>query len=125
MFRHCAVLALIVASLLVPPIALTSSTSLVVGDSGPIIGSMLYMDLSRSLDTSLADEGQVRALLEFEKALLPREIEIAEAMGVVFDRRGSSIVNVGRIYSAWVPSADVLTALGVLGLVKATSGNKK
>ncbi|MHA1484818.1 MAG: hypothetical protein ACTSPR_05835, partial [Candidatus Thorarchaeota archaeon] len=70
MFRHYAVIALVVASLLVPPIALTSSTSLVVGNSGPIIGSMLHMDLSRGLDTSLADEGQVRALLEFGKVLL-------------------------------------------------------
>jgi subtilisin family serine protease len=125
MFRHYAVLALVVASLLMPPIVVASSTPLVARASGPIIGSMLRMELSRELDTSLADEGQARALLEFEKELLPPEIEIAESMGVVFARRGSSIVNIGRIYSAYVPSADVLTALGILGLVKATSGSKK
>jgi subtilisin family serine protease len=65
------------------------------------------------------------ALLEFENPITNAEILWAESLGVNFVRRGSSIVNVGKIYSVEVDDIGSLEAISELGLIRATSGTKQ
>jgi subtilisin family serine protease len=57
--------------------------------------------------------------------LTQAEIQYAESLGVRFDRRGSSIVHVGRIYSAFVDNIESLQQITEVGLIHATSGSKQ
>ncbi|MFW9960974.1 MAG: S8 family serine peptidase [Candidatus Thorarchaeota archaeon] len=85
----------------------------------PLIEARLQMEIANSQDK------RASAILEFESPLSNAEILRAEALGLQFSRRGSTIINVGRIYSATVNSPDVLTQLSSLGLLRATSGTKQ
>ncbi|MFW9870563.1 MAG: S8 family serine peptidase [Candidatus Thorarchaeota archaeon] len=87
--------------------------------STPLIESRLRMEIQTS-----GPKGAV-ALLEFENELSFDQIRAAESLGIEFVRRGSSIVNVGKIYSAEVSDIDSLSNLYTLGLVRATSGTKQ
>ncbi len=87
--------------------------------TGPLIESRLRMEIQGS-----GDNGAI-ALLEFDDELTMDEIRIAESHGIDFTRRGSSIVNVGKIYSAEVTDTSSLTLLKDLGLLRATSGTKQ
>ena len=85
---------------------------------GPLIESRLAMEIeSSSVGAS--------AILEFEDILTDAEIQWAESQGISFVRRGSSIVNVGRIYSAETNDVAALSTLSELGLIRATSGTKQ
>jgi len=66
-----------------------------------------------------------RALLEFTATLTNAEILYAESLGICFARRDSTIISVGRIYSAYVYDINSLTKLSELGLIRATSGTKQ
>ena len=86
---------------------------------GYLIEARLQMEIAS------AQESGASAILEFRKPLSSMEIAQAESLGLEFARRGSTIINVGRIYSARVTSTDVLNHLTDLGLVRATSGTKQ
>ena len=92
--------------------------------SAPTIESRLYHEIG-ALGLSIEHSDGVPALLEFEKALTPAELLMAESHGVRFDRRGSSVVSVGRIYCAFVQDIHSLVSLSELGLLRATSGSKQ
>ncbi|MFX1603959.1 MAG: S8 family serine peptidase [Promethearchaeota archaeon] len=54
-----------------------------------------------------------------------QQLILAESLGVRFERRGDSVIGVGRIYSARVSDTASLNALSAIGLVRATSGEKQ
>lgn len=85
----------------------------------PLIEARLQMEIANSQNKGAS------AILEFESPLSNAEIHQAEALGLQFARRGSTIINVGRIYSATVTSPGVLAQLSTLGLLRATSGTKQ
>ncbi len=66
-----------------------------------------------------------RAILQFEQELTTHQLIYAESLGIEFERRGDSVVAVGRIYSARVSDTASLNALSDIGLVRATSGEKQ
>jgi subtilisin family serine protease len=66
-----------------------------------------------------------RVLLQFEDELSEDEIMLAEGSGLTFERRGSSVVNVGRVYSGTLSSQTSIDALSSLGLVRVSSGEKQ
>ena len=87
-----------------------------------LVDSKLSVELappsaSRSVDT--------RVLLQFEHELSPQQIALVESLGVTFSRRMSSVVHVGRIYSAIVGCTESLLQLAEFGLMKAYSGSAK
>ncbi len=86
---------------------------------GYLIEARLQMEIAT------AQESGASAILEFRKPLSSMEVAQAESLGLEFARRGSTVINVGRIYSARVTSIDVLERLSPLGLVRATSGTKQ
>ena len=85
----------------------------------PLIEARLQMEIANSQNKGAS------AILEFKSPLSNAQIHQAEALGLQFARRGSTIINVGRIYSATVTSPGVLTQLSTLGLLRATSGTKQ
>lgn len=115
------VLALLLASMMVLPVHVTHTTitQSSPGDDVTLIESQLQMAISNE------NEQGVSALLEFENQLTTSEINTIESTGVEFVRRGSSIINVGRIYSAIVYDDDSIRQLSKLGLIRATSGDKQ
>ena len=120
MYRRYLVLALLLASMIMMT-APSSSTSIQITSNpdSTLIETKLQMEIA-------SEKGQgVSALLEFEKQLSIYEIQIAESLGTEFVRRGSTIVHVGRIYSAKVHSIESIRLLSDLGLVRATSGSKE
>jgi len=116
--RYLILLVLILPGFIVPSIVATRIVLNPVDGAVPLIEPRLRMEIQSS------GEG-TSALLEFNDELTASEISQAESLGISFTRRGSSLVNVGRIYSAEVTSADNLHALKELGLVRATSGTKQ
>jgi len=121
MYQRYLVITLLLASMIVMP-APAASTSLI--QTTPdldiaLVEAKLQMEIA-------SDEGQgASALLEFDDQLSLSEIQTVESSGVQLVRRGSSIVHVGRIYSAIVNDVDALRQLSDLGLIRATSGSKQ
>ncbi|MGY5857789.1 MAG: S8 family serine peptidase [Candidatus Thorarchaeota archaeon] len=122
MIQRYLVLALLFASMMVMPTPTTHATTIVhssFGEDVTLIEAQLQMAISN-------ENGQgVSALLEFEDQLTATEIKTIESIGVEFARRGSSIINVGRIYSAIVYDEQSLRQLSELGLIRASSGSKQ
>ena len=120
MYRRYFILTILLVPLFLTPVSVAARLELnsVVGIEGPLIESRLRMEVQTS-STSAS------ALLEFEDTLTPAEILRAESLGVKFVKRGSSIVNVGRIYSVEVSDIGSLEAISDLGLIRATSGTKQ
>jgi len=120
MYRRYIILTILLLPLFLSPTSMATHMELnsVVRTSGPLIESRLRMEVQSS-------SASVSALLEFKDTLTNAEILYAESLGVNFVRRGSSIVNVGRIYSVQVDEISSLEVLSELGLIKATSGSKQ
>jgi len=122
MYQRYLVLTLLFASMIVMPAPTTHTTTIVhssFGDDVTLIEAQLQMAISN-------ENGQgVSALLEFENQLTVSEINTIESIGVEFARRGSSIINVGRIYSAIVYDEQSIRQLSELGLIRASSGSKQ
>jgi hypothetical protein len=78
-----------------PAIAIRPAASLTAKSNAPAVESRLKAEIQSS-PTS------VSALLEFQNTLTSAQIIQAERTGIKFVRRGSTIVNVGTIYSAEV-----------------------
>ena len=121
MYRSHLIVALLIVSIL--PL---SGNSVVQHSSyySPIADGYL-IEARLQMEIASAQESGASAILEFKGPLSSTEIAQAEALGLDFARRGSTIINVGRIYSAIVTSRDVLDHLTDLGLVRATSGTKQ
>ncbi|MFW9844350.1 MAG: S8 family serine peptidase [Candidatus Thorarchaeota archaeon] len=120
MYRRYLVLALLLASMVMLP---TTTTSVSVQFNSDFDTTLIETKLKMEI---ASDEGQgVSAILEFKEQLSPSETQTAEGLGVDFVRRGSSIVHVGRIYSALVHDVDSIRQLSELGLLRATSGSKQ
>ena len=121
MYRRYLVLVLLLASMIAmpAPIASTLTTQSTLGFDVALVETKLQMEIS-------TEGGQgVSALLEFDDQLSASEIIMVESLGVNLVRRGSSIVHVGRIYSAIANDVDALRQLSDLGLIRATSGSKQ
>jgi subtilisin family serine protease len=121
MHRRYLILALLLA-LVFPLPAHTTTQSNIHSDAinvQPLIEARLRMEIAK------AQGKGARAILEFVSPLSDRQIAQAESLGLQFARRGSMIINVGRIYSAIVNSPEILNRLISLGLVRATSGAKQ
>lgn len=120
MNRRYLVLALLIASMImIPAPSVSTSTQFSSEFDATLIEAKLQMEISN-------DEGQgAGAILEFEEQLSLSEIRVVESLGIKFVRRGSSIVHVGRVYSAIVYDVDSIRLLTDLGLVRATSGSKQ
>ncbi len=121
MNRRYLVLALLLASMIAMPAPAdyTSTMQSTLNFDISLVETKLQMEIA-------SEEGQgVSALLEFDDQLSVSEIAVVESLGVEFVRRGSSIVNVGRIYSATVFDVDSIEHLSNLGLIRATSGSKQ
>jgi subtilisin family serine protease len=116
--RYLILLILIVPGFIVPTAMATSLVLNPVYGASPLIESRLMMEIYDS-------GAEATALLEFRDELSAAEIVEAEALGVSFTRRGSSLVNVGRIYSAEVSETSALAALKEMGLIRASSGSKQ
>lgn len=108
--------------------------STITGPSISIITTSAYIDtkapsslIETRLEKDIASNRELgsRALLEFGSELTESQISQIETAGIEFVRRGSSIVNVGRIYSAIVRNSNSLTEIASLGLIRATSGNRQ
>jgi len=121
MNRRYLVLALLLASMLAmpAPAAYTSTIQSTLNFDISLVETKLQMEIASE------DGHGVSALLEFDDQLSASEITAVESLGVEFVRRGSSIVNVGRIYSAIVNDVAALRELSDLGLLRATSGSKQ
>ncbi|MFX1484559.1 MAG: S8 family serine peptidase, partial [Promethearchaeota archaeon] len=120
MYRRYLILFILLAPVLFIPTSM--ATRVIVtpsGDTNPMIGSRLKMEIHNS-----GPQG-AKALLEFTDELSGEQIRTIESHGIEFVRRGHSIVNVGRIYSARVTSVESLSELRDVGLVRATSGTKQ
>ena len=85
--------------------------------------TLVETQLARELATN--QNVGTRALLEFKNQLTTSEIREIEATGIQFAKHGSSIINVGRIYSAVVWDTESLYEIASMGLIRATSGNKQ
>ena len=121
MYQRYFVLIILMASMFILPTPLTMTTPVLSANNSDI--SLIETQLKMAISN---DDGQgVSAILEFENQLTPTEIHLAESTGVEFTRRGSSIVNVGRIYSVIVHDEESLEQLSGLGLIRATSGSKQ
>ena len=120
MHRRYFILTILLVPLFIAPVSM--ATRLEVSSSfdskSPLIETRLRMEVQSSSESA-------SALLEFNDPLTNAEILWAESVGVNFVRRGSSIVNVGKIYSVNVDDISCLNAISELGLVRATSGTKQ
>ena len=113
------ILAIILLPLfMTPAIVARPVVGLTARSDAPTVDSRLKAEIQSS-------SGGVRALLEFQDTLTNAQIIQAENMGIEFVRRGSTIVNVGEVYSAEVEDVSSLDKLSSLGLVRATSGSKQ
>jgi subtilisin family serine protease len=120
MYRRYLILVILLAPAFFVPTSL--ATRMLLGPlegTNPLIESRLRMEIQNR-----GENGAV-ALLEFADELTIDEIRAAESFGIRFSRRGSSIINVGKIYSAEVTDTDSLSKLQELGLIRATSGTKQ
>ncbi len=120
MYRRYFILTILLVPLFLAPVSMAAHLELNYSNNpkGPLIEARLRMEVQSSSDSA-------SALLEFNDPLTNDEILRAESLGVNFVRRGSSIVNVGKIYSVEVDDIRSLDAISELGLVRATSGTKQ
>ena len=120
MYRRYIILTILLIPIFIAPASVVAKVELnsVISQNGPLIESRLKMEIQTSPKA-------VSALLEFKEPLTDSEILAAESHGVTFVRRGSSLVNVGRIYSVEVDDLSSLDSLTNFGLIKATSGSKQ
>ncbi len=121
MYKRCVILTLLLFSMITtPPIVISSAAiSNTLNETNSLIETQLSMELANNQELG------AQALLEFENQLTTSQINEIEATGIQFVRRGSSIVSVGRIYSAIIRSSDSLYAIADIGLIRATSGSKQ
>ena len=127
MLKRYLILGLFLVSLVVPATPTNgASTNFTLKSAGPSIGTQLKVELSgKAIGNNMPTSDGHRTILQFEQELSLHQIEYAESMGVEFDRRGDSIINVGRVYSARAISLVSLQALASIGLLRATSGEKQ
>jgi len=124
--RYPVIAILLTSTLLVIPPVLSLNSSVHVDLSRPFVDSDLMMELeSRSEVGDEEGSSACTALMQFQSELSPQEIAMAESLGVDFLRRGTSVVHVGRVYSARVAGVDSLDSLREMGLVRASSGSKR
>ncbi|MFW9793753.1 MAG: S8 family serine peptidase, partial [Candidatus Thorarchaeota archaeon] len=117
--RYLILLILLAPAFFVPK---TVATQMILSPSEgtiPLIEPRLRMEVQSSGSHGAS------ALLEFTDELSGDDIRQVESLGIEFTRRGSSIVNVGKIYSARVTDTSTLIKLRNLGLLRATSGTKQ
>ena len=121
MYRRYLILVILIAPVFIVPTSIAATRMILSPFDGttPFIESRLRMEIQNSRETGTP------AILEFENELTIDEIERAESLGLTFERRGSSIINVGKIYSAKVTDVSLLTDLKDIGLKRATSGTKQ
>jgi subtilisin family serine protease len=126
MFKKSLVLLMLLATFLVTPgVSVGAAVSIEsTATTEPLIESRLAFEIHTSASGGSDSQG-VSALLEFENTLTAEEVLWAESHGVSFSRRGSSLVSVGRIYSADVSDIQSLRWLTEIGLVRASSGSKQ
>ena len=127
MLRHHLILILFVITLLVPATPAAQRFSMSLEQSlVPSIDPQLRMALASSSVSSVPESlAGSRAILQFEQELTTQQLILAESLGIRFERRGDSVVSVGKIYSARVSDTASLKALSEIGLVRATSGEKQ
>ena len=119
MYHRYFILAIILLPLfMTPAIVARPVVGLTARSDAPAVESRLKAEIQSS-------SSGARALLEFQDTLTTTQIIQAESTGIKFVRRGSTIVNVGNIYSAEVKDVSSLEELSSLGLVRATSGSKQ
>ncbi|MBD3405376.1 MAG: S8 family serine peptidase [Candidatus Lokiarchaeota archaeon] len=89
------------------------------------IGSDLIQALNTKSYALAEDTEMVESVLLFNNELTPGVIRVVESTGIRFSRQRSSIVHVGRVYLASVPTLDSLYRLSRYGLESATLGKKQ
>jgi hypothetical protein len=122
MYQKYLILTLLIVLVIPFPFHTTSALSNIQSNTfadQPLIEARLQMEIANAQDRGAP------AILEFTNPLSDAQIQQAEAMGIQFARRGNTIINVGRIYSATVNSPSVLRQLSTIGLLRATSGSKQ
>jgi subtilisin family serine protease len=127
MHKRYLILGLFIVSLVVPTAPTNgASTNFTANFAEPSIGTQLKMELTgESNIQDMPTTDSHRAILQFQQELSLQQIEFAESIGIEFVKRGGSIVNVGRIYSARASSLASLQTLARIGLLRATSGEKQ
>jgi len=122
--RYLVIAILLTSTLLVIPPATSLNSAIGEDRLRPYVDSDLLMNL-QSRVAGVGESTNCSALMEFQAELSSQEIAMAESMGLQFLRRGTSVVHVGRVYSALVTGVDSLDSLREMGLVRASSGGKK
>lgn len=121
MYQRYLLLALMTLSLIIVPghVIVFDNNDLKHSQIEPLIETRLQMEITSQTI------GGTKAILEFQSTLTFSDIIAIENLGVQFARRGSSIISVGRIYSAVVQDIDSFYRLREYGLIHATSGSKQ
>ncbi|TFG33735.1 hypothetical protein EU527_06835 [Candidatus Thorarchaeota archaeon] len=121
MYRHCLLLTILLLS------TITGSNITVTITSGPseLVEPSSLIETRLKMDIMANQESGSSALLEFSNELSESEICQVEAAGIEFVRRGSSVINVGRIYSAIIRNSNSFIDITSMGLIRATSANKQ
>ncbi|MFW9944170.1 MAG: S8 family serine peptidase, partial [Candidatus Sifarchaeia archaeon] len=127
MLRRHLIIVLLLITLFVPATPATHRFSVALPENlAPSIDPQLRMALASSSEVPLpASLVGSRAILQFAQELTTQQLILAESLGIKFERRGDSVVSVGKIYSARVSDTGSLNALAEIGLVRATSGEKQ
>ncbi len=124
--RYLVVMVLLVSLLIPTPLAMQKEQVSSPQGSQIAVDSMLKMDLESKSSFGLSSSAAAcRALLQFDKVLSSSDIESAQEIGVQFTKLFGSVVHVGNVYSALVPSLASLNSLAGIGLRSATSGNRQ
>ncbi|MFX1368002.1 MAG: S8 family serine peptidase [Promethearchaeota archaeon] len=123
---HYLVLVLLAFTAFIPvTAAIDSQSHSMIFSDGSSIDPQLERIFSDSDHPSGQEVGSHRVLLQFADELSAEEIVFAESIGLTFERHGSSVINVGCIYSGTLSSRSSLNALSSLGLVRVSSGEKQ
>ena len=121
MYNRSIILLILLISMFMVPAVTTARTAELVWseDTDTVIGPSLKMEIASQ------SSGGASALLDFGHELTQSEVQMAEGFGITFHRRGTAVINVGRVYSAQVTNVESLESLRALGLLRATSGAKQ
>lgn len=121
MYRRYFILTILLLSMMAGPRISVMATSVHtdINEPSSLIETRLGMEIASNQGIGTP------AVLEFSSQLTPLQIATIEKAGVEFVKRGSTIVNVGRIYSAIVHDVQALYAIIDQGFVRATSGSKQ
>ncbi|TXT55123.1 MAG: conserved exported protein of unknown function [Candidatus Thorarchaeota archaeon] len=128
MIKQISILILLLPMFLVPSISISTTMEFeaVSNTSNKIeIDSALTCALSANDFTLSEEKKPVDGILLFEEELTSNLIRLIESTGIHFSRRGSSIIHVGKIYLASIPSIECLHSLSKYGLESATLGDKQ